>query len=227
MSTFVETGEGEVQEAMKTFNLQALADAGSREDAEDSESLDQFGSEFPPIVEAPSPASRQRKATVKRKSPRHLQGQMNPFSTSPTPLGGKLKDDDTESHHSRRGEISAEVFSGKSKPYRRTVVEKGDNARALIRRAVDECMLFVDLSDRGRSEVVDAFSKITAVRGQHLIEEGEWGDLFYVLESGACDAMKVMFKPALNDKVPSKVMSYGPGGSFGEVGRRAGGRGAS
>jgi CRP-like cAMP-binding protein len=86
-----------------------------------------------------------------------------------------------------------------------------------LQQAVDQCMLFMDMSDEGKDELVDAFEMVKANRNEMLIEEGEWGDLFYVLEQGTCDALKVLFNPKLNDRAPMKVKSYEPGGSFGEL----------
>ena len=233
MATFIEHDAAEHAAAisLQSLSLEALAEAGQEENEEDGEGEEDQVGNFPPIIDVPSPATRQRKATVKRRSPRHLMGgRVSVFTasasgaTSSSTLSTSKGEDASigggpgDSHHSRRAEISAEVFTGKkSAPYRKTVVEKDASTRQFIRSAVDSCMLFADLNESGRNEVVDAFSKITAVRGQLLIEEGDWGDLFYVLVSGTCDAIKVLFKAALNDKVPSKVKSYGPGGSFGEL----------
>jgi len=220
MATFIEHDPEEHKHelSLQHLNLESLAEAGNGSNDEDT-----FAEEanFPPFMPAPSPATRERKATVKRRSPRHLPGMS--FFTASTSVGGGGRDEPAPSDlsvhsHTRRAEISAEVFTGKkATPYRKTIVDKDPATRQLIRTAVDGCMLFADLDDHGKDEVVDAFSKITAFRGQLLIEEGEWGDLFYVLLSGTCDALKMVFKPALNDRVPNKVKSYGPGGSFGEL----------
>ena len=156
-------------------------------------------------------ASSHRPTTVKRSPRRFLER-----------LGRAQQDDNKSvaSQNTRRGEVSAEVMgAGKhGKPaYRKTLVEKSDGVRKMLRKAVDEGALFVGLSDQERNECVDAFEKLEARKNERLIEEGDQGNLFYVLEEGTCEAFKLIFKPELNDKVPVCVMRYETGGSFGEL----------
>ena len=192
MSTFVQT-EPIVAGGIPGLDLEALANAGE----EDSNA---------------SPAEKpQRRATVSRRAPRPHKYRQN----APT-----FDESDNVSLHShqRRGEISAEpIKQSSSNLYRKTLIVKDDQARALIRSAVDNCLLFTELSDPGRNELVDAFYKIEAIRGQLLIEEGDWGDLFYVLQFGTCEAVKMLWKPEINDMAPSRVKIYEAGGSFGEL----------
>lgn len=109
----------------------------------------------------------------------------------------------------RKIEISAEPIKNSVTQYRKTLVAKDETSKRLIREAVNACVLFRDLTDEGRNELVDAFRRVDAVLGEVLIREGDWGDLFYVLQEGQCEAFKRSSEGA--------VKVYGPGGSFGEL----------
>jgi len=198
MSTFIQTEPLGIKSALASLDLEALAAAGNHEEQ--------------PIVESIEKAREtSRKATVRR-GPR--MNKLRPYGIT---IGG---DDDNMSVHShqRRGEISAEpIKQSNSTPYRKTLIVKDDAARKLIRAAVDECLLFSELSDAGRNELVDAFYKVECTRGKLLIEEGDEGNTFYVLQSGSCEAVKMLWKPEINDSAPSRVKTYEAGGSFGEL----------
>lgn len=113
----------------------------------------------------------------------------------------------------RKAEISAEpTTASQSVPsqYVKQMVEKTEEERTLIRAAVDDCLLFFGLSDLGKNEVVDAFHLVDGelTIGTLLIEEGAWGDEYFVLEHGTCEAVK---------EFVGVVKRYEAGGSFGEL----------
>lgn len=199
MSTFVEVdnlGSQSAKNALDGLDLEALAKAGDEPSG---------------LVEQSKERKTQSRRATVRRTPR-----MNMYRPNAMTV-----DDETASVHShqRRGEISAEptTQNGTGSPYRKTLVAKDDQARHMIRSAVDSCLLFSELSVPGRNELVDAFHKIEATKGQLLIEEGEWGDLFFVLQHGSCEAVKLTWKPELNDMAPARVKTYEVGGSFGEL----------
>jgi cAMP-dependent protein kinase regulator len=64
-----------------------------------------------------------------------------------------------------------------------------------------------------RSKISDAFKTATYEADEYVIREGDWGDVFYILEEGQAVATKSITPGA----PPVEVMSYGPGSYFGEL----------
>lgn len=133
-----------------------------------------------------------RRPTMQRRSPRagttppHMWKAMQSPRPPLTP-GAGIKGSGEDPHSKRRGEISAEPFtaSKSTAPYKKTLIAKAPQVKALLKNVVDTCLLFSGLTEEGKNEVVDAFERVEAKRLELLIEEGEPGDFFYVLEQGA------------------------------------------
>eukprot|EP00753_Platysulcus_tardus_P016257 PLAT5565.1.p1 GENE.PLAT5565.1~~PLAT5565.1.p1 ORF type:complete len:720 (-),score=419.53 PLAT5565.1:286-2445(-) len=117
----------------------------------------------------------------------------------------------------RRGEISAEVFeaaggAGSDAPYEKKTVPKDDEDAKLIKAAMEDNMLFSDLRAAEKADILDAFFKVKAEANQKVIRQGEMGDNFYVVASGALDILV-----SRDGGAPIKYSTVGRGKSFGEL----------
>jgi len=93
------------------------------------------------------------------------------------------------------------------------VIPKPDNIRRLLLGIVTSNVLFSSYSPEEHNAIVDAFEMISVSADTFVIRQGESGDHFFVVESGALD---VFVKNS--DGVPTKVgNSLGGGSSFGEL----------
>ena len=64
-----------------------------------------------------------------------------------------------------------------------------------------------------RSQLSDCLRSVNFENDETVIREGEWGDIFYIIEQGTAEATKVL-KPGCP---PEKVKSYAVGDYFGEL----------
>ncbi|CAG9333182.1 unnamed protein product [Blepharisma stoltei] len=62
-------------------------------------------------------------------------------------------------------------------------------------------------------QIADALTSATYASGEYIIREGEWGDLFYMIEEGTAVATKTLH-PGMP---PEEVMRYQAGDYFGEL----------
>ncbi len=87
------------------------------------------------------------------------------------------------------------------------VVPKGESTRRVITAALKTHFLFSDLEESGTVDVIDAMVPEESLAGMVIIQQGEAGDKFYVLESGRAQI-----------KVDGRVMgSVSAGEAFGEL----------
>jgi len=108
----------------------------------------------------------------------------------------------------RRGAVSAESMDPSalsSTP--RKVVKKSTEEIFRINVALDKNLLFRNLADDQRSEVIDAMFEVKVAKGVSVIKQGEDGDNFYVIDEGQFDIY-------VNG---SKVSVVTSGGCFGEL----------
>jgi cAMP-dependent protein kinase regulator len=92
------------------------------------------------------------------------------------------------------------------------VHEKEDATKDRLFKAVSKNILFNHLDEDQREVVVDAMFRVEKAEGETIIKQGDDGDNFYIIESGQCDVfVKKGDKPAV------KVITVGPGNSFGEL----------
>jgi cAMP-dependent protein kinase regulator len=73
--------------------------------------------------------------------------------------------------------------------------------------------LLEDMDPYERLTVSDAFKTASFEAGEYVIREGEWGDIFYILEEGEATATKTLTP----GQPPEDVKSYVPGDYFGEL----------
>uniref|UniRef100_A0A672YMM1 cAMP-dependent protein kinase type I-alpha regulatory subunit n=1 Tax=Sphaeramia orbicularis TaxID=375764 RepID=A0A672YMM1_9TELE len=109
---------------------------------------------------------------------------------------------------SRRGAISAEVYTEEdAASYVRKVIPKDYKTMAALAKAMEKNVLFAHLDDNERSDIFDAMFSVNYIAGETVIQQGDEGDNFYVIDQGEMDVY-------VNSEW---VTSIGEGGSFGEL----------
>ncbi|CAG0899643.1 unnamed protein product [Darwinula stevensoni] len=108
----------------------------------------------------------------------------------------------------RRGAFSAEPISEEdATTYVKKVVPKDYKTMEALSRAIAKNVLFSHLDDNERSDIFDAMFPVMALPGEVIIEQGDSGDNFYIIDQGEVEIYK-------NGEL---VASVGEGGSFGEL----------
>uniref|UniRef100_A0A8B9HC02 cAMP-dependent protein kinase type I-alpha regulatory subunit n=1 Tax=Astyanax mexicanus TaxID=7994 RepID=A0A8B9HC02_ASTMX len=108
----------------------------------------------------------------------------------------------------RRGAISAEVYTEEdAASYVRKVIPKDYKTMAALAKAIEKNVLFAHLDDNERSDIFDAMFPVNYIAGETVIQQGDEGDNFYVIDQGEMDVY-------VNN---AWVTSIGEGGSFGEL----------
>ncbi|KAK9719014.1 cAMP-dependent protein kinase type II-beta regulatory subunit, variant 2 [Basidiobolus ranarum] len=107
----------------------------------------------------------------------------------------------------RRGSVSAESIKPTEQEYQRVVVPKSDEARMRIASATSSNLLFRNLEPDQKREVVDGMFERKVSEGEVVIQQGDEGDNFYVVDQGLFDVIKNGVK----------VIQVSAGGSFGEL----------
>lgn len=149
------------------------------------------------------------------------------FKSNPQPVSG-LSAADPQSFPSnynlnRRTSVSAESLNPASSDHndwQPPKHHKTEEQHARLRAAVSGNFLFSHLDDEQSSHVLGALQeKPIPTKGIKVIQQGEVGDYFYVVEKGSFDIYvnKSGKLEAGPDGQGSKVGSVGPGGSFGEL----------
>ncbi|KAL7870096.1 hypothetical protein AOLI_G00140840 [Acnodon oligacanthus] len=108
----------------------------------------------------------------------------------------------------RRGAISAEVYTEEdAASYVRKVIPKDYKTMAALAKAIEKNVLFSHLDDNERSDIFDAMFPVTYIAGEIVIQQGDEGDNFYVIDQGEMDVY-------VNGEWATSI---GEGGSFGEL----------
>ena len=121
----------------------------------------------------------------------------------------------------RRTSVSAESLAP-STSYNsesRKMIPKSANQRARIVQSIQNNLLFKNLDEEQTKEVLDAMEeKKVEGAGRVIIKQGDVGDFFYVVETGAYDVF-IRHNGMATEEQPQgrKVATIGPGGSFGEL----------
>jgi cAMP-dependent protein kinase regulator len=89
----------------------------------------------------------------------------------------------------------------------KVVHPKSDDQRHRLNDAVKNILLFRSLEEKQMQEVIDAMFERKVVPGEHVIEQDDDGDNFYVIDHGTYDIL-------VHQK---KVGAYNEVGSFGEL----------
>merc|ERR1712209_288507 len=108
----------------------------------------------------------------------------------------------------RRGAISAEPITEEDvATYVKKVVPKDYKTMASLSKAIAKNVLFSHLDENERSDIFDAMFPVNAMPGEVIIQQGDEGDNFYIIDSGDVEVY-------VNGE---KVVQISEGGSFGEL----------
>jgi len=108
----------------------------------------------------------------------------------------------------RRGAISAEPINEEdAATYVKKVVPKDYKTMASLSKAIAKNVLFSHLDENERSDIFDAMFPSSALPGEIIIQQGDEGDNFYIIDQGDVEIY-------VNGE---KVLTLGEGGSFGEL----------
>ncbi|XP_016426263.1 cAMP-dependent protein kinase type II-beta regulatory subunit-like [Sinocyclocheilus rhinocerous] len=133
---------------------------------------------------------------------------------------GEEEDDDEEfvapvfNRFVRRASVCAEAYNpdeDEEEREPRVTHPKTDEQRQRLQEACKDILLFKNLDQEQMSEVLDGMFEKVVVTGEHIIDQDDDGDNFYVIERGTFDiTLKV-------DGTTRTVGSYDDRGSFGEL----------
>jgi len=108
----------------------------------------------------------------------------------------------------RRGAVSAEPITEEDvATYVKKVVPKDYKTMASLSKAIAKNVLFSHLDENERSDIFDAMFPVNALPGEVIIQQGDDGDNFYIVDTGEVEVY-------VNGE---KVLQIGEGGSFGEL----------
>ncbi|TRY68600.1 hypothetical protein TCAL_06935 [Tigriopus californicus] len=133
----------------------------------------------------------------------------------------------------RRGAISAEPITEEdASSYVKKVVPKDYKTMASLSKAIAKNVLFSHLDENERSDIFDAMFPVNAIPGEVIIQQGDAGDNFYIIDSGEVEVSSDNHSEAILGRLPQsqmgsfefqifvdgeKVLNIGDGGSFGEL----------
>ncbi|KAL8610218.1 hypothetical protein ACOMHN_038913 [Nucella lapillus] len=125
----------------------------------------------------------------------------------PPPTGGTTT-------RSRRKSVSAETYNPETDEdggEAKVVHPKSDIQRQRLADVVKNILLFRSLDQEQMQEVLDAMFEKSVNPGEHIIDQGDDGDNFYVIDSGTYDIYVDI------DGQPKLVGNYDNSGFFGEL----------
>uniref|UniRef100_A0A8C9VB86 cAMP-dependent protein kinase type II-alpha regulatory subunit n=1 Tax=Scleropages formosus TaxID=113540 RepID=A0A8C9VB86_SCLFO len=131
-----------------------------------------------------------------------------PMQTESNGDGDEDEDDDSDF------ELCAEAFNpddDEEDTEPRVVHPKTDEQRCRLQEACRDILLFKTLDQEQFSEVLDAMFELRVQPQEHVIDQGDDGDNFYVIERGVYDIL------VQKDGVSCCVGKYDNKGSFGEL----------
>lgn len=129
----------------------------------------------------------------------------------PDPI--QFKSRSNSSRYARRQSVSAERYNPEEdeSDEDRVVYPKTDSQRERLTEAVSGILLFRSLEPEQIQEVLDAMFEKQVLPGETVIQQGDDGDNFYVIDSGTYD---VLVNVKGDEK---KVYQFDNKGSFGEL----------
>jgi cAMP-dependent protein kinase regulator len=108
----------------------------------------------------------------------------------------------------RRGAVSAEPYKEEdATSYVKTVIPKDYATMQALSKAIQSNLLFSHLDDSEKSDIFDAMQPFNYKAGETIIQQGEEGDFFYIIDIGEVEVY-------VNNKC---VTAISDGGSFGEL----------
>lgn len=108
----------------------------------------------------------------------------------------------------RRGAVSAETYSeDDAANYVKKVVPKDYKTTSALSKAIEKNVLFCHLDDGEKADIFDAMFPVLHKAGEAIINQGDEGDNFYVIDEGEVDVY-------VNNNL---VTSISESGAFGEL----------
>ncbi|XP_063104896.1 cAMP-dependent protein kinase type II-alpha regulatory subunit isoform X2 [Cavia porcellus] len=133
-------------------------------------------------------------------------------SNRPCPNGASAAP--VPSRFNRRVSVCAEAYNPDEEEEDtdpRVIHPKTDEQRCRLQEACKDILLFKNLDQEQLSEVLDAMFERTVKVDEHVIDQGDDGDNFYVIERGTYDIL------VTKDNQMRSVGQYDNRGSFGEL----------
>uniref|UniRef100_A0A8C0ZMM6 cAMP-dependent protein kinase type II-alpha regulatory subunit n=1 Tax=Castor canadensis TaxID=51338 RepID=A0A8C0ZMM6_CASCN len=144
--------------------------------------------------------------------------------SGPAPVSDKNGNSDSEddselevpapSRFSRRVSVCAEAYNPDEEEEDtdpRVIHPKTDEQRCRLQEACKDILLFKNLDQEQLSQVLDAMFERVVKVDEHVIDQGDDGDNFYVIERGTYDIL------VTKDNQTRSVGQYDNRGSFGEL----------
>ncbi|KAM6137797.1 cAMP-dependent protein kinase type II-beta regulatory subunit [Pterocles gutturalis] len=175
-----------------------FAEEPMQTDSESGEDEEQFPGKGPP----PPPA---------------LEGRIEPAGKGRQGGGGSLSYPDSApviNRFTRRASVCAEAYNPDEEEddaESRIIHPKTDDQRNRLQEACKDILLFKNLDPEQMSQVLDAMFEKLVEGGEHVIDQGDDGDNFYVIDRGTYDIYVKC------DGVGRCVGTYDNRGSFGEL----------
>lgn len=114
----------------------------------------------------------------------------------------------------RRCSVSAEPMNPDMEiDMHKVVIPKSLEAMKRIGTATRSNLLFRNLDNEQHTDVCNAMFERTVAQGDVIIQQGDEGDNFYIVDTGTFH----VFVSTVDDAEPRKVLTIGDGGSFGEL----------
>lgn len=114
---------------------------------------------------------------------------------------------------SRRGAVSAEAYDANdAEAYQKKVVPKDAKTMMQLQNAVSDNVLFQHLERDELTDVLDAMFPKTVDAGEVIIQQGDEGDNFYVLDQGTVEVWI-----SKDGDAAEHISDIEAGGSFGEL----------
>eukprot|EP00916_Digyalum_oweni_P011971 GHVL01019841.1.p1 GENE.GHVL01019841.1~~GHVL01019841.1.p1 ORF type:complete len:369 (+),score=66.39 GHVL01019841.1:54-1160(+) len=114
-----------------------------------------------------------------------------------------------------RCSVSAEAYGDWNKKqtnFKPPVHNKSEEQRKRLQAIMEPCFLFSNLGDREMNQVVDAMVEVAIKSGERIIEQGNDGDVLYIVEKGTLECLK---KDPNDEEKVVKILSEGD--VFGEL----------
>jgi cGMP-dependent protein kinase len=136
--------------------------------------------------------------------------------TTDTSTSDKTANKGQKTAKKKKGHRQALAQNEDYKHYKKVAVAKSAGVRELLVAGMNKNLLFKDCSSRYLDDFADVFAPKKFSGGSTVIQQGEQGEAFYIVESGALDVF--INVGSGEDKVETQVgVPYGPGTGFGEL----------
>jgi CRP-like cAMP-binding protein len=133
------------------------------------------------------------------------------FLDSMSALDGSIVGDEAFKESHRGALYDKQDFSS----FRSTSYPKSDEVKAFIYDAIRPNALFENDGESELIELINLFKPVTKKKGERVVEQGEKGDTFYVVESGE---LSIQIKTGKGkDAKTMKCGQYSTGAAFGEL----------